>query len=457
MAPNIKLDPADAETSAALAFLNDLALGAIARAGRVGPGAPLTCLSVRYADTASRSLSDTIYGWLQGLLPSARVFAVQSGYYTFEALAAFSSEIEALLAGGGRFDLVIGANEERLNAQDLQRTLDLLGPHIGGNASFTLVGARNGLFHPKAYYIELVTGQRHAAVSSANFTASGIGHHIEASILFDESDDPNAVAAVGDAISAWREKAAGGAREARPVSSQYLRQLQAERAIDPLAMPARRNSAFASATGKSSFPPLGRIPHTPAPRRRTHPASAPGVRLGGAARPLPPGMVGIVKRLSARTDVKGFTGGRGTPYIALPPNPADLAPCLPMRPLGRRNEPRLDVLIEARLYEAPQEIVNSGRDTTNITYVGMGTTRSGNVDLRLNIQHGIAAGLRYIAAQYGLTLPQGGDFAAVELLEDGRLLRLTFVSSDPMRQTLESLLRPGRKWGWLPDGVLPGW
>jgi hypothetical protein len=99
----------------------------------------------------------------------------------------------------------------------------------------------------------------------------------------------------------------------------------------------------------------------------------------------------------------------------------------------------------------------SATDATNITHVGMGTTRRSKVDLRFNVLSTVFAGLRYVVAQHGLRLPQGEDFVAIEFLEDGRLARLTFVSSDPMRETLRQLLHRRRSWGWLPAGIVPGW
>ncbi len=414
---------------------------------------------MRYVDSASRLLADTIYGWLQSLLPSARVFACQSGYYRFDALAPFAAEIQSMLGNGGRFDLVVGANDERLSAPDLERTLDLVGSHIPTSASFTLVGARDGLFHPKSYYVELANGRRHAAVGSANFTVRGVAHNVEACVLLEDSvDDPAALDAVRDAIVAWRDKAATGAPDARQVTPQYIQELEAERIIDPAQVPPAGTRIGASSTSRSSFPPLGPIPGVPSSQARApHWQSAPGAHLRRARVAFPPNMVGIVKRLSARTDLKGFTGASGTLYIALPPNPTELASRLPMRPFGANNEPRLDLLVQARLYEAVKDVVNSGTDTTNITHVGTGTTKRSKIDLRFNILHTVFAGLRYGAAQHGLALPQGGDVVAIEFLEDGRIARLTFVSTDPMRATLRGLLHPGRAWGWLPAGVLPAW
>lgn len=414
---------------------------------------------MRYIDSASRLLSDTVYEWLRSLLPSAQAFACQSGYYRYDALAPFEADVKTLLGNGGRFDLVIGANEDRLSAPDLEETLILLSAGIPANASFTLVGAKDALFHTKTYYIELAGGGRHAAVGSANFTIPGIGHHIEACLLLDDGvDDPAALDAVRDAILAWPSKAAAGSSEARPITDQYIRDLEAERIIDPAPVPVPRSrTAARTTTGQSSFPAIVPIPGAPQRRTVARPRTTPAPgQLRGAVSPFPTNVVGIIKRLS-RTDVKGFVGAPGTPYIALPPNPTDLANKLPMQPYGTHSEPRLDVVIEARLATALGDVVTSGTDPTNITHVGMGATQRSNVDLRFNLLHGVVAGLIYVATQRGVAIPTVGDVVAIEFLSRGREIRLTFVTTDPLKSTLLGLLIPNRSWGWLQAGVVPIW
>lgn len=414
---------------------------------------------MRYIDSASRLLADTVYDWLRPLLSSATTFACQSGYYRYDALAPFEVDIRNMLDQGGRFDLVIGANEDRLSAPDLEQTLSMLSAHMSGGASFTLVGAKNALFHPKTYYLELASGVRHAAIGSGNLTIPGIGHHIEACLLLDDSvDDPATLDAVRDAILAWPLKAAAGAGDARPITDQYIRDLQAERIIDPAPVPVSGSrSRSGTTTGQSSFPAIQSIPGVPqrrgAPRPRATPA--PG-HLPGATAAFPVGVVGVAKRLS-RTDVKGFVGGAGTPYIALPPSTTDLADKLPMRPYGTHGEPRLDVVIEARLNTAPADVVFSGTDPANITHVGMGTTHGSNVDLRFNIQHGVVAGLVYVATLRGVALPHEGDVVAIEFLNGAREIRMTYATADPLKSTLLGRLIAGRSWGWLPTGVVPVW
>ncbi len=415
---------------------------------------------MRYVDSASRQLSDTLHAWLAGVLPRAAYFGCQTGYFRFDAVAPFEDDIKTLLERGGRVDLVVGANEERLSEVDLEQALELLASGSPSQSSFTLVGARDGLFHPKTYYVALTDGAAVAAVGSANLTWPGLTHHIEACVLLDSrTDDPAILDRIRDAIEAWPARASSASLGARPVTNELVRKLAADRAIDPVPIETVSRS---SGGARSFFPPLPRITGLPRRRGTRRPASRrvvdsrPEYMFTGAQSPFPLGAIGIVKRLS-RTDTKGFGGRPGTPYLALPANKAELASRLPMHPYGVHEEPRLDLRVEARLDAAIAAVVNSGRDATNITHVGVGTTQSGNVDLRFNLQHGIHAGLRYVATQTGARLPEPGDPVAVEFVENGRLARLTFASVDPLRATLLKLLLPGRPWGWLPDGVVPEW
>ncbi len=395
-----------------------------------------------------------MYGWLADRLPSATHFACQTGYYRFDAIEPFADDIARMLERGGRFDLVVGINEERLNARDLERTLDLVGGWIPNQVSFTVVGASNALFHPKTYYTEVSSGNRSAAVGSANLTRSGTGHHIEACLFLDENDDPRVITAVLESIVAWSAKAVSGAKEARLVTAALIDELAAERAIDPapLMRQSRPNDAPSSV-----FPPLPPIPGIPNRQEVRRPSrTRPVGRLAGARIPFPAEMTGIVKRLS-KTDVKGFEGRPGTPYIALPSNPTDLANRLPMRPSGMHDEPHLDCLIEARLDKALSSPVSSGTDPAGIKYIGMGTTQRSHRDLRLNIPRGIHERLLQIASPNRLETPQKGDMAAIEFLDEGGLLRVTFASHNPLKHTLSAYLSGSRSWGWLPAGVVPPW
>lgn len=399
-----------------------------------------------------------MYGWLAEYLPLATSFACQTGYYRFDALEPFAKEIGRILKDDGRFDLVIGANEDRLNVNDLERTLELIGEWIPDQASVTVIGASVGLFHPKTYYAELSTGARVAAVGSANLTWPGITHHIEACVFLNDSeDDPLVVDAVRDAIIAWRTSAkVDRTGNSRPLTQELITQLAEERIIDPI--PSSPPESRARASGpRTTFPPLPVVPGIPARRAKARPRNARALKkLRGAVVAFPPGTAGLVKRLS-KNDVKGFTAQPGTPYIALPANPAVLATRLPLRPAGKHNEPRLDVVLECRLDGALREPVSSSTDPANIQHVGEGTTKRSHRDLRLNIPKQLHDDLNMMALREKLRRPAAGDMAAIEFLDEGKLLRITFASHDPLKKIFASHLEGKKSWGWLPTGVVPPW
>lgn len=409
---------------------------------------------LRYVDSASRSLADTMHGWLAQHMPSATQFACQTGYFRFDALEPHATDIRRMLDAGGRFDLVVGLNEDRIIASDLEDTLAIINPWMPATASFTLVGASNGLFHPKTYYAALSGGRQVAAVGSANLTLPGVGHHVEACVFLDDAEDDAAVIdAIRSAIVAWRERAMTGSEDARQVSSDLISEFAAERVIDPAALPSRTRRSRGS---RSHFPPLMPIEGAPQRSRSPRPKKAPPIRqLSGAPSEFPAGMVGVVKRLS-RTDVKGFEARPGTPYVALPPNPAEFAARLPLKPQGVHDEPRLDCIVEARLDCDLFEVAYSGTDVASIIHVGMGKTQRSNVDLRMNLPHSLHDKLLQVAFRSKVNPPSEGDAAAIEFLDSGRVVRLTIASGEPMKAVLLELCGE-KRWGWLPAGVTPPW
>ncbi len=389
-------------------------------------------------------------------MPTATRFACQTGYFRYSALAEIEGDVRRILGSGGRIDLVVGANEQRLAATDLEDALDLIAAAISTQASFTLVAATDALFHPKTYYCEDADGTRHALVGSANLTVPGIGHNIESCLALRSDEDGNTVLnEIRDAIMEWPEKARRRSRNAKRITPLLIRKLAAERTIAPSRRAAEVGAG--NVTPRSRFGRLARIVGAPArPRRRRRRTTPPVERLAASVVPFPTGTVGVFKILSS-LDLKGFAGGAGTPYVALSPNPRYLAARLPMRSFGKRGEPRLDVFIEARLDSALRDVVNSGTDPSNITHVGMGRTRKSNPDLRLNVLHGVIAGLIHVGTQRRAPMPNPGDALAIEFLEGGRTLHLTFATRDPLRSALLNLPLTGRTWGWLPAGVVPPW
>jgi hypothetical protein len=407
---------------------------------------------VRYLDSRSRDPGDTLHAWLANLLPGARHFAAQTGYFRFDALEPYLEDLLQMLEEGGRFDLVVGANEDRLSAADLEAALELIDSFVPLRASLTLVGSRDGLFHPKAYFVDTGTG-RHALIGSGNLTRPGSTHNVEAFVAVDDGDDPSIPDGVRDAILSWRDSAENGGL-AQLVTDRLVQKLLAKRAIDPVPL-ADIGGRERRPSDRDEFPRLSRIRGMPA-RRRLPSQDGSRRRLRGARQSFPSGTIGVVKRLSA-TDLKGFAGGSGTLHLSLGARNSELAPCLPMRPFGKNAEPRLDVAVVARFDLALDEVVTSGADPTNITHVGMGHSGPSNPDLRFNLLRGIVSGLADVATRRGIDIPTPGDVAAVELLESGRLARVTFVTTDPLRSELLDRIPAGRASGWLDSGRLPPW
>jgi PLD-like domain len=412
---------------------------------------------VRYLDSGDRAAGSTARQWLQQILPSATAFACQTGYFRAAALTEHADVLRAMLDAGGTFRLAVGVNEDHIVANDLVAVLDIIEPWLGSTAHLLVVGGTDALFHPKTYYCELLDGSRQALIGSSNLTKAGLGQNIEANIVISSADDGSAevLDAVHDAIVAWNTPQRTS--NIRLIDRAGINDLIARRIIEPseYSSPPQRNGRQRSE--RSAFPTFGRIfpwsIRQPRPPRRT-----PIVKSLSGAQEFPPGSVGIVKMLSPNLDVKGFYGGSGTPYVALP---AAIAPYLPMTPYGNNREPRLDLAIEARLDGALNEPVLSGGDPTNVTWVGKGTTGSSHSDLRLNVLHTVIHSLTYIHSVAGAVLPAGGDALAIEFLDGGRFIRLTYATADPLRTQLLALCTEGRRltsgWGWLPPNVVPEW
>lgn len=403
---------------------------------------------VRYLDSGDRTRNQTLYAWLEDELPGATYFGCQSGYFTADAFYAFRSEIDGILAGGGDVHLVIGANEDRVAATDLEDVLDVLEP-FATQASVVLVSAPDALMHPKTYLIEKPGGYKTAVVGSANFTGSGLGTHIEASLVIDSIDDPSApFDEVKSAIDVWRT---GSRPNGLLLKKSDIPSLVAKGTLVPAPPPSPPFGRSRPGLRKS-FPKLGRLVSVPRRRRRTRASrGVPPLAVGGGA-PLPIGAVGIVKRLS-RLDTKGFRREPGTPYVSLP---SDLLPHIPSTPAGRNAEPRWDVLLYARADFAVGHVVDSGTNPTNVTAVGYGRRRASHKDLRLNILRAIVHGIEYVATGAGHKPPRQGDLLAVEFVPGQNALRLTFVTEDPLKSALNSLCTHG-SWGWLPAGQLLTW
>ena len=387
-------------------------------------------------------------------MPTATSFACQTGYFRAEPLEGHRDRVRDILASGGEFHLVVGANEDRLVADDLLRVVEIIEPWLGTSAHFALVGFSTGVFHPKVFCCDLADGTRHALIGSANFTTNGMEHNVEACLAIDDADDAATVEDARMAILRWFEPSTSDLVEI--LDRDKIRDLAALRVVEPskYSAPARSREQRGR---KSDLPSLPRM-FAKAKVSTRPPSSTPAIGgLPGAAA-FPANAVGIVKILSPKQDVKGFHGRSGTPYIALP---SDLGPHLPMVPMGTNLEPRMDVAIEARLDSALNHPVQSGIDSTNVTWVGKGAVKKSHTDLRLNILQTLTRGLLYVSSTAVVPIPAGGDLLAIEFLDEGRFVRLTFVANDPLRTALLALCTngspPGSGWGWLPAGVLPPW
>jgi hypothetical protein len=353
---------------------------------------------------------------------------------------------------------VAGANESSIKRVDLEDVLDLFDKVPGNHAkSLVVVAADDLLMHPKTFYVEKADGSKHALVGSANLTHSGLSRNIEAALAVDSINDPAApFQDIRSAIEKWHLNPGANAH---PVTKATLSKLIAEGVLDQPRLPRSPQSPKSRQNRAKTFPRLGAILKLPRKRRAVAPVTpvkrpkAPAPAPIGTLGTLPKGAVGIIKRLSAR-DTSGFRGETGTVHISLP---STLASHLPMAPYGKNQEPRTEVIVEARLDTVPGEVVVSGTSTTNIQFVGMGTTRTSNKDLRFNYLVAIRRGIQELAAAHGVATPAEDDLVAIELLAGVRL-RVTFITDPASIAALAPLLDEHVDvWGWLPPGVISGW
>jgi hypothetical protein len=401
---------------------------------------------VQYLDTGDRDPDHTLFRWLAPRLATARYFGFQTGYFSADGVFPFEADLRRIVASGGAVRAVIGANEDSIRSSDVTYLLALVdGSHA---SSVAIVAAEDVLMHTKAYYIEAADGSRSAYVGSANLTGSGLASNIEAGVVLESS---GVAASVLDeikvAIEAWLT---GSRPNAEVISLSDVPQLVADGVFDVPRPPRPQASARGRRRRLRRFPRLGSILSLPR-RRRSRAISRPAHRA--PAPTPPPGLTPIVKQLSARQDTKGFRGEVGTPYVALP---SELASSLPLVPSGRRSDPKMDVEIRARYVEYPTEVITSGADAPNITFVGAGGPSPSHRDLRLNLSKAIVDGLRYVAHSHGFDPPQPNDPLVIEFLGRGDVLRLTFVRDEPLRSRLIAYCTtPRGRWGRLPSGAVP--
>jgi hypothetical protein len=413
---------------------------------------------VRYLDTGSRDPADTLYTWLDQVLPDATYFGCQTGYFSYDGIYPLEGEFLNVLNRPGALRLVVGANESGIRKVDLEDVFDLFDKAPGNvSKSLTLVAADDILMHPKAYYVEKADGTKHALVGSANLTHPGLSRNIEAAMVIDSVNDPGApYSEIRTAIDKWHLHAHANAYR---ITRADLARLVADGIIDQPSRPRPAQPPQARQKRSKRFPGLGAIVKLPRKKRAVAPATPvrrprrPAPVPVGTLGTMPNGAIGIIKRLTA-LDTKGFNGGIGTLYIALP---NVLTANLPMAPYGKNHEPRTDVTVEARLDTVPGEVVLSGDSPTNITHVGAGTTRTSHGDLRFNYLVKVKRGIETLAADYGVRPPDEDDLVAIEFLA-GQRVRVTFITEAVAITSLTPLLdQHGNGWGWLPPSIVAPW
>lgn len=171
---------------------------------------------IRYFDTGHGGPDECLGRWLdQEVVDGIRSFRGQFGFYDGAALRKYLPTLQAMLAGGGVLRLVIGANSgDPPTTDDLTALLPLVGH--GDRGKLTVVGFSNALFHPKTLHVVRANGSAVAVVGSANLTAKGLGHNVEAGLLIESSPytEP-AVQRIAQAIERWANCADGGVHQVR--------------------------------------------------------------------------------------------------------------------------------------------------------------------------------------------------------------------------------------------------
>lgn len=417
-----------------------------------------TVNAVRYLDSGSRRPADTLYTWLLKVLPDATYVGCQTGYFAYDGIYPLETHFVNLLHRPGELRLVVGANESSIRKADLEDVLDLFDQAPGNHLKSIVVAAADDvLMHPKTFYVERADGTKHAFIGSANLTHSGLSRNIEAGLAIDSVNDPAApFQDIRAAIEKWHLVSTANAHR---VTRKNLSKLVADGVLDQPRPPRAPQVPKIRQNRAKTFPSLGailRLPRKPRPvapttpvKRSATPAPAPLGTLGT----LPNGAVGIIKRLT-RLDTKGFNGGTGTLYIALP---RVLATNLPMTPSGQNQEPRVDVSVEARIDTVPGEVVLSGPSPTNITHVGAGTPATSHTDLRFNYLTAVKRGIEGLASANSVKAPKEDDLVAIEFIAGVRL-RVTFVTEQSAITSLTPLLdQRGNSWGWLPPAIIAPW
>lgn len=221
---------------------------------------------IHYFDTGAGGPSACLGRWLDTeLVHGIKSFHGQFGFFSGSAVRGYLPVLEGMLASGGDLRIVIGANStDPPSTADLEALLPLLRYADRGRVS--VVGLAGALFHPKTIHLVRQDGGPRAAVSSANFTAAGLGHSVEAGLILEDSPaTASALAEIRDAIDRWSQINEPGVHQVRDATD-VQRLLDLGLIVTPVqrSLNRQRSRAQGQPTGGRGTRPRGwRPPGTP--------------------------------------------------------------------------------------------------------------------------------------------------------------------------------------------------
>lgn len=276
---------------------------------------------IRYLDSGHGGPDECLGLWLDGeLTADIRSFRGQFGFYDGAAIRKYTPNLAAMLARGGTLRLVIGANGgDPPTTDDLTALLPLLAN--GDRARLTVVGFGNALFHPKTLHLVRANGQAVAVVGSANLTAKGLGHNVEAGVVLESAAQTDAaVQRIAQAIDRWGTCGDGGVHQVRTAAD-----IEALRTLGLVVTPGARRrlrsrqQAQAAPGGRGTRargwqPPPGAAPAADLPEGEGAGEAAPAApaAAGEAPAPAPAAPAAIAQRwakLLKRSDAQQVPAG----------------------------------------------------------------------------------------------------------------------------------------------------
>jgi len=450
---------------------------------------------LRYIDTGAREAEQALGSWLnQELGEAVDEVRIQSGFYSGDALPAFTPTLRALAQRDAVARVVIGSNDGGTLRAHLEALIAELGLPRGG-ARLGVVYFSGAYFHPKTYHLRRTDGSQAAYVGSANLSLPGVGgKHVEAGIILDtrEGDPAPILDAIAAATDAWfdgnrlgievitglgdvqrllddgvirtaapprppRPSTAGGQPPARP-SLQSLVALPAagpapEQAI-PAAAPVQAAwSALPIEQRTPPYPPY--LAFAPGATEPTYgPDALTGVGLGDA--------VGIIYRIS-RVGDKHWRLADGTSDISIP---VSTVTTLRFGIYEGRDRPRAEFDLQIRYVDDAMSL--RAPDTrAGIMSYGFTPGDSGHADLRLALPRAPIVDLRGQLLANGTKVPEAGELAILEWPTPASpSFKLTFTSpQSALGTTLTQVWQAAaladrlasRGAAWLPVGVSPQW